>query len=277
MVFYRTSLVALSVFFFLANPAISAWQSTCLTCHSSHYAGQGGCIGCHRGTDRTERKEIAHYGLIAGRFAHFTIQGSPVVERGQILLERLACRRCHIFAGKGNRLASNLDRLASGGAAQEIFASIKSPVLFMPNFHCDDGQIAALVNSILASARFAGPQEGESAQVVHFRDERHNWKNVFAKQCGFCHKTLSEKAGGLGVGDAGPNLSGLFSEFYPRTYRDVAPWTPKRLGKWLENPRAIRANARMKPLRLATEEFELLLETILPNKSSLNGHKGFSQ
>lgn len=263
MVLYRTCLVTLVLSLLLADSAIPARRSACLTCHRLHYAGQGSCVGCHRGNDRTERQEIAHYDLIAGRFAHFTIPGSLVVKQGEKFLERLACRRCHIYAGKGNHLATNLDRLASIGVSRNIFASIKSPVLFMPNFHADDIQIAALVNAILARAKFVGPEEGESVQVVHFQDERPNQENVFAKQCGLCHKVLSEKFGGLGAEDVGPNLSGLFSEYYPKTYLDAEPWTPEKLRKWLKNPRNMRANARMKPVRLAVGEFELLLQTML--------------
>lgn len=250
------------VFLLLQGTAIPARRSVCLACHGSHYAERGSCVGCHRGNDRTDRKEIAHHELIAGRFAHFTIRGSQVVERGKKLVEVLACRRCHMFGGKGNRLATNLARLAANTAPQDIFDSIKSPVLFMPNFHCDDIQIAALVNAILAGLEPAGAKVGETAQVIHFENEMQSRENIFVKQCGPCHKSLSERFGGLGNGDVGPNLSGIFSEFYPRTYLDAEPWTPEKLKKWLENPRRVRANARMKPLHLTADEFGQLLETL---------------
>lgn len=135
----------------------------------------------------------------------------------------------------------------------------------MPNFYCDDIQIAFLVNAILAGSESAGTKLGETAQVVHFEDEKQSRENIFARQCGSCHKFLSEKSGGQGSGYICPNLSGLLSEYYPRTHRDAAPWTPDKLKKWLENPRNMRANARMKPMRLGAGEFDLLMETMRIN------------
>ena len=257
----RTFLILLVALLLLPAAAESARRSACLACHRPHHAGRGSCVGCHRGNDRTERKKIAHNDLIAGRFAHFTVKGSPVVARGEKLLDVLACRRCHISAGRGNRLAANLDRLVPG-SPQGIFDAIRSPVLFMPNFQCDDRQISTLVNAILAGGEAAGVKVGETAQVVHFVDGKQGGENSFAKHCGPCHKSLSERFGGVGHGDIGPNLSGLLSAAYPATYRDGEPWTTDKLGKWLENPRAIRANARMQPVRLTAGEFEQLAETL---------------
>lgn len=265
MGFYRTVLIVLAAFLLLPGMAFAARRNACLVCHGSHYAAQGSCVGCHRGNDRTDRKEIAHHDIIAGRFAHFTLKESPVVERGKRLVDGLACHRCHTYGGKGTRLATNLAGLASKAAPQAIFDSIKSPVLFMPNFHCDDSQIVALVNAILGGAERADSGAGETAQVVHFEDEKQGGENSFVQRCGPCHKALSERSGGLGSGDIGPNLSGLFSEYYLRTYRDAERWTPERLRKWLGNPRSIRANARMKPVRLAVGEFERLMETMQIN------------
>jgi len=253
------------VFILLPGSAVTVRQSSCLTCHKSHNTEQESCVGCHRGNDRTDRKEIAHHDIITGRFTHFTIKGGPVMERGKKLVDVLACRRCHIHGGKGNRLAINLTRLSSNTAPQGIFDSVKSPVLFMPNFYCDDMQITAIVNAILDGADSAGAKGRKTAQVVHFEDEKQSIKNVFAKQCGSCHKALSERSGGLGNGDIGPNLSGLLSEYYPRTYRYASPWTPDKLKKWLENPRNMRVNARMKPMRFAAGEFDQLMETMRIN------------
>jgi len=253
------------VFLLLPGTAAPARRSLCLACHESHYAERGSCVSCHRGNDRTARKEIAHHDLIAGRFAQFTIPGRPVVERGKKLVDALACRRCHLFGGKGNRLATDLARLTTDTAPQDMFDSIKSPVLFMPDFQCDEVQITALVNAILAGGEPAGAKVGETAQVIHFENEKQGRENSFVKHCGPCHKALSERFGGLGKGDIGPNLSGIFSEFYPRTYPDAEPWTPDRLKKWVENPRRTRDNARMMPVRLAADEIELLMETMRLN------------
>lgn len=268
MVFYRACLVAVLLTASLADYAFSARQSACITCHQPHHSGKGSCVSCHGGDDRTRRKEIAHYDLVAGRFAQYKIEGNQVAERGGKLLERLACRRCHRYEEKGNRLAGSLDVTGATGKARDIYESIRAPVLFMPNFHASDVQIADLVNAILARAKFEKPPTGETALAVHFQDVKNIRKNVFAGQCGKCHKILSERAGGLGSGYIGPNPSGLFSGFYPRTYRDAESWNPDRLKKWLENPRDIRINAMMPPVRLAPEEFEQLLGIIQLDKSS---------
>jgi cytochrome c2 len=132
----------------------------------------------------------------------------------------------------------------------------------MPNFQCDDRQIASLVNAILAASEPAVPRVKEMVQVVHFEDEKMSRENSFVKQCGPCHRILSERYGGLGKGDIGPNLSGLLSEFYPSAYRDAETWTIEKLRKWLENPRSSRPAARMRPVRLTTGEFTLLVETL---------------
>jgi cytochrome c2 len=262
LAFYRAFLVMLLLAALPADDAFSAGQSACVACHRPHKVCQGNCVSCHRGDDRTERKEIAHHDLVAGRFAHYHIEGSKVVERGKGLLEQSACRRCHRYEEKGNRLAGSLDVAGATGKARDIHDSIRTPVIFMPNFHMNDIQIASLVNAILARARFAKPLGGETPLVIHFLDSRNIRKNVFAGKCGACHKILSEKSGGLGSGDIAPNLSGLFSAFYPRTYRDAESWNPDNLKKWLENPRVVRANAVMQPVRLAPEEFQQLLGII---------------
>lgn len=258
---YRAILIVSAVLF-LPGLAVSAQRSSCLVCHRPHYEAQGSCTGCHRGNDRTDRKDIAHHDFIPGRFAHFTVPGDPIVEQGRKLIDVLACRRCHTYGGKGTRLATNLAKLTSRATPQGIFDSIKSPVLFMPNFHCDELQIISLVNALLTAAETASPEAGETAQVIHFEDDPHSKENRFVNHCGPCHKSLSEKSGGLGSGDIGPNLSGLFSDHYPRTYRDAERWTPNKLRKWLENPRTVRADARMKPVRLAVGEFERLMEAM---------------
>ncbi len=106
------------------------------------------------------------------------------------------------------------------------------------------------------------PGVRETAQVVHFEDEKRSRENSFVKHCGPCHRILSERYGGLGKGDIGPNLSGLLTEFYPKTYRDAETWTIEKLRKWLENPRSSRPAARMRPVRLTTGEFTVLVETL---------------
>ena len=243
----------------LAGTPASAGNPGCLHCHKPHYTGSGTCISCHRGDDRSERIAIAHRDLIQAKFSWFAIAGSQPLRRGEKLLVSFACRRCHVSSGKGNRTASNLDRLPVNTTPQKIFDSIKSQALYMPDFRFDDRQITDLVNAILAGALKAGRKGGETPQVVHFEDMQSRMDNIFEKKCGPCHKILTETFGALGKGDIGPNLSGLFSGHYPATLKNNDRWTADLLKKWLENPRKIRANSQMRPIPLKKDEFERLL------------------
>jgi cytochrome c2 len=242
-----------------------AGRVACLECHKQHYADKGGCISCHRGDDRSDRLAIAHRDLIRAQYSWFAIPGSQPLRRGEKLLDGFACRRCHSSGGKGTRLASNLDRLPPNTAPEKIFQAIKTQALFMPDFRFDDRQITDLVNAILAGALKAKPSVGEAPQVVHFADLKKGKENIFQKKCGPCHKMLTEAFGALGQGDIGPNLSGLFSEFYPANLPDNGRWRADLLKKWLENPRKKRENSQMRPVSLKGNEFEQLL-SILASK-----------
>lgn len=235
-----------------------AGRMGCLKCHKSHYTASGDCINCHRGDKRSDRIAIAHRDLIQAKFSWFAIEGSQPLIRGEKLLSAFACRRCHISGGKGNSLASNLDRLPMNTAPAKIYEAIKSPALFMPDFSFDDLQLTALVNAILAGGKKAAHKTGEAPQVVHFEDAKRRTDNIFETQCGPCHKILTETFGALGKGKIGPNLSGLFSEFYPANLKDNGRWTVDVLKKWLENPRKIRENSQMRPVPLKKDEFEQL-------------------
>jgi cytochrome c2 len=195
----------------------------CLKCHQPQYTSSGSCISCHRGDGRSDRLAIAHRDLIRAKYSWFAVPGSAPLERGGKLLEGFACRRCHTSAGKGNRLASNLDRLAPGVDPRKIHDAIQTPALFMPRFAFDDRQAVDLVNAILAGAHKAKPAGGEAPQVVHFEKAKRQVDNVFQKRCGPCHKALTEANGALGKGDIGPNLSGLFSQEYPPIPPPVFP------------------------------------------------------
>jgi cytochrome c2 len=236
-----------------------AGGSSCLKCHQSHHEEKGACIDCHRGNPGTDRILIAHHDLIPAKYAHFAMEGSPVVKRGEALVKTSACRRCHVMGAMGNRLATDLDRVFGAARPQQLFDAIKRPVLFMPNFFFKDTHIIELVNAVLAEAARAEPEAGEMPLVIHFEDEKPAEERIFGKHCGSCHKVLTMRFGGLGKGDIGPNLSGLFSEHYPKTHGDKEPWASKSLKNWLENPRRIRMNARMPPVELKSDEFLSLL------------------
>ena len=235
-------------------------RQLCLACHPAHYAGRGTCIACHRGNPASERKNIAHQRLIAGRYARFTLADDPVLREGPRLLEQYACRRCHVIGGRGNRLSANLDHVAARRLPEELAASIRRPVQNMPDFRMEETRATVVVNGLLLAARHQPVTAVSRQQVVHFDRSTEAGKDVFSIKCGPCHRALTAGLGGLGRGDAGPNLSGLLSSFYPKSFRDTEPWNPENLRRWLENPRVIRVGARMQPVKLSDAEFRELLD-----------------
>lgn len=254
-----TLLIAIACLLLWPGVAAFAGKAGCLHCHKAHYLEQGACSECHRGDARSDRLAIAHRDLIPAKYSWFTIAGSQPLQRGGKLLEGFACRRCHTTGGKGNRLASNLDRLPTPTIPEKIFQAIKTPALFMPDFHCDDRQMTDLVNAILAGEQKAERTQGETPQVVHFAEVERRTGNIFEQQCGPCHRVLTGAFGALGKGAIGPNLSGLFTEFYPANLKGNSRWTADILNKWLENPKKIRVNSQMRPIPLKKEEFDRLL------------------
>lgn len=246
---------------------LPAWgaqaRPLCLSCHPAHYVEQGGCVACHRGNPGSARKNIAHQRLIAGRFARFTLDDTSELNEGKRLLEQYGCRRCHVSAGKGNRLATPLDTLADAKKTEEIAAAIKAPAQGMPDFKVTERQTVLLVNAVLANARQVQSQQREQPLRVHFEAGQEGNKNIFSRKCGACHRLLTERRGVLGRGDIGPNLSGLLSAYYPETFGEGRVWTGERLRRWLENPRAVRAGARMPPVELSPLEFRELVEMLL--------------
>lgn len=243
----------------LLLPALAAAEGRCDKCHPPHYATAGSCTACHRGDPRTERFDLAHADLIDGRYAYFALPESPVTQYGRQLLEQTGCRRCHNSGKKGNLLASDLDRLLPGARPEEVLQSIRQPVLYMPDFAFAENTAGSVVNALFANSAQAVRVDGEVPLVVHFEGVERS-ENLFEKHCGGCHRLLTKTWGGLGRGTIGPNLSGLFSEFYPRRFRDDERWSAENLEKWLKNPREFRKAARMAPPRLKEEERKQLLE-----------------
>lgn len=249
----------------------AAKAPSCLKCHRPHHLERGECVDCHGGDPRSERPRVAHHDLIPGRFACFAIPGSPQVEEGKKAMERAGCRRCHTTGGRGMRSAANLDRLPAGTSPQKLFDAIRSPAIFMPEFHFDERQGANVVNAVLAGARQAGSKGGEVPQVVHFEEQGKGKDDIFGKRCGPCHKALTRRFGGLGKGDAGPNLSGLFSIHYPGAVSDKRRWSAAELKRWVENPRKIREKSQMRPVRLQGEEFERIVAVLSDEEEGIGG------
>ncbi len=246
-------------------PAAAPAATGCTACHRVHYADRSPCAGCHRGDDRTDRKNIAHRDLIPAAYSWFALPGSPVVRRGGDRIEASSCRRCHTWRGEGNALAANLDDLLAVSAALKIHDAIRTPAASMPDFGFDETQIREIVNAILAAgARRETTPGAEIPVVVHFEDPDDRTELLFPKVCGPCHRILSDSCGGLGSGAIGPNLSGLLTRHYPRTFGGGEAWTPEKLGKWLKNPRSVKPVAAMPPVPLSPEQVDDLAGLMAP-------------
>ena len=232
----------------------------CLSCHTSHFEQNGSCAFCHQGNAGSIRKNIAHSGMIPGRYAWYALDGSQQVVRGNRLIERYACRRCHTFRGAGNSQAANLDRVYTQSIPGKVYTAVRYPAAQMPDFHFAENELTDLVNAILDAGRRTPAQTvQETPRVVHFTTPGAKSELLFEKKCGGCHRFLSVRSGGVGKGDTAPNLSGLFTEFYPKTFKNGEHWTEARLEQWLKNPRSIRDAARMRPVPLDTEEYRKIV------------------
>lgn len=243
----------------LCAAEIPAAKNYCLECHPVHYAESGSCVSCHRGFAGTARLNIAHGGLISARFSAFTIASDPITKAGKQHLKDYACRRCHVSEEKGNTLSANLDYSQLEKSPEELEAAIQEPALFMPEFYFDEQQRVELVNAILSGGWKVEIPEKELPQVVHFEGEEVTREFQFEKHCGSCHRVLTAGFGGLGDGLIGPNLSGIFSEFYLRNFGDDEQrWSFENLEKWLKNPRKIRPFTQMPPVDIKKEEFDVI-------------------
>jgi cytochrome c2 len=240
-----------------AHADIRAAES-CRACHVPRHLERGPCATCHAGDPTAARKALAHHRLITGRAAEHDMPDSPAVAEGRERVERLACRRCHTVGGSGNRRATNLDRVAWKRDQGELARSIGKPVENMPRFGLDRGQTEAVIGYLLHSA---DPKLGTVTYRVRFAKREGVRDSVFESRCGGCHRTLAA-ASPLGRGSAGPNLSGVFTKFYPSSAPGIRPWTPATLERWLENPRALRPGSAMRPVRLEARDFRILVEEL---------------
>lgn len=234
----------------------------CSDCHTPHYETEASCIDCHRGIPETDRIQIAHYQLIQGKYACFTFPDSSVVKDGHRLIDISGCRRCHRTGCKGNMLASDLDTSFEKTLPETLADAINNPATFMPNFYFQETDVTRLVNAILHSSAVYTSTYGEEIRFIHFEENIKNSDNIFNHRCGSCHQILTTQLGGLGRSDIGPNLSGLFSDFYFQNFKDNKLWNPNRLKQWLKNPRDIRVNAKMLPLKITEDEWRHLLHIL---------------
>jgi mono/diheme cytochrome c family protein len=228
----------------------AAGEQGCRSCHEAHYVREGACQDCHRGNPGAERVELAHERLLTGRAAFLRLPDSPAMREGRDLVEALACRRCHAIGEKGNRLATSLDAVVWKREQAQLVLSIREPVENMPRFGLDEEQAEAIVAFLLRSG---SPDPPQDTYRVHFTRGASPSPGVFEKECGGCHRLLGP-AGPVGTGTTGPNLSGLFTPFYPPTAPGERPWTDKALADWLRNPRASRAHSTMPPVALGEDD-----------------------
>lgn len=228
--------------------------SGCAECHAAHYQAEGSCTSCHGGDPTARRQRLAHHKLIFGRAAEHGLAGSRAVAEGERLVESLACRRCHTIGSAGNRVAANLDLVVRERGQIAVARSIRKPVENMPRFGLDNSQIEGVIAALL---RAAGPGPGEATYRVHFRRRRLAPGSTFEQKCGGCHRALLAQ-GPAGRGSAGPNLSGLFTPFYPATAPGARSWTSGTLETWLRTPRLLRPRTTMRPVRLQVNEWEAL-------------------
>jgi mono/diheme cytochrome c family protein len=231
-------------------PATARQAGGCGSCHASHYAREGACHECHRGNPGAERVELAHERLLTGRASEHRLKDGRAVRDGKRLVEALSCRRCHGIGGEGTRLATDLDKVVWAREQSQLVSSIREPVLNMPRFGLDERQAEAVVAFLLRST---SPGQSEDSYRVHFARVASTSPTAFEKSCGGCHRFLGS-AGPVGSGNAGPNLSGLFTAFYPKTAPGNRAWTEKALADWLRNPRASRPATTMPPVALTDDE-----------------------
>jgi len=230
----------------------------CNECHIPHYETEASCVDCHRGNPGTDRTQIAHYQLIQGKYACFTLSDSPVVKDGYRLINISGCRRCHRIGRKGNGLATDLDTSFEKTLPEALALAIKNPAIFMPDFHFQEADVTRLVNAILDASSVFASTSSEHSRMIHFEEDIKEHDNTFNKHCGSCHRMLTLQLGGLGQSDIGPNLSGIFSRFYFINFKDGKSWNPNRLKQWLKNPRDVRTNAQMLPINLTEDELRHL-------------------
>lgn len=225
-----------------------------MNCHKAHYTGVGSCIGCHRGNPATTRKDLAHKGVLKGKYARFMTAGEPQKMALDSRLNTLGCRRCHTIGGRGNPFATDLDQSAGKKSPDELAVAIRKPVKAMPDFRLDEDTIDGVVTALLAASHRSYPKREQAALLVHFDTAAARKEDVFSRKCGGCHMVLTRRSGLLGRSDAAPNLSGLFSPYYPAK----KPWSAARLEKWLQNPRKYLTSAAMQPVELSpAEQLEL--------------------
>ncbi len=254
-----------SLYFLLFSLILSAClvsshnKNHCLDCHKPHYIKIGNCYFCHQGNSLAKDKYLAHKSLILKKFSYFRFGNHPIVVEGEKIVNDLGCRRCHRIEGIGNSLAKSLDSLSTPFDVNKITSSIKDPAYYMPNFSFSKTEIIAIVNYLMYCSSQKEKKNKLSYYKVYFLNNKQ--QKIFDKKCGKCHKVLTKRYGGLGQGDVAPNLSGLFTKFYPKS-SFLYPISEKKLKEWIKNPKKIKSNALMIPVLLNKKETEEIIKIL---------------
>ena len=256
----RLAVLIAALFALLASPAPArgaAGANSCTHCHATrHYPTLGTCTGCHRGNPAAARATLAHDHLLRGAAAAWSIPHVGAVRDGERLRDRLGCRRCHVSGGLGNALAISLDAAVWQRDQEALRSSIQHPATFMPDFGLSSAQADRLIAVLLRDGDRQGRQQ---RYLVRFRAGAAVPANAFVVRCGGCHRALTA-IGPLGLGSAGPNLSGLFTPFYPTA--DGRAWNRERLERWAHNPRAERPGTTMHPVSASPEELAQIAQLL---------------
>ncbi|MHB9020171.1 MAG: selenite/tellurite reduction operon c-type cytochrome lipoprotein ExtS, partial [Minisyncoccota bacterium] len=161
----------------------------CTGCHAAHHVTEGSCETCHRGDDRARRIQIAHHRLLTGKAAQHRYATAPAVVEGGRLVAALACRRCHVIGGNGNRLATSLDQIGGKREQRSLARSIGEPVANMPSFGLDEPQAESVIAHLL---HHADQTSTEAPYRVHFTRRTDDERSAFDERCGGCHRALLE-------------------------------------------------------------------------------------
>lgn len=229
-------------------------KDLCINCHGEHI--KSSCVSCHRGNPDTKRIGLAHYKIISGKFLKYKID-KKIKEDGDILIKNLGCRRCHIIGKSGNNKGNDLNKIIKKKTTEEIILAIQNPGYFMPDFKIYDSTLILLMNALFSSSNSDTIERG--VNMIYFK--RQQLDNIFDNKCGSCHRLISDKLGFLGKSGIAPNLSGILTEYYPKT-KNLKSNTPEDIKIFLKNPRSYNKNSIMPPQEISDIEIKNILETL---------------
>jgi len=138
----------------------------------------------------------------------------------------------------------------------------------MPKFYFTKTSRTSIIKYLLGTSV---SETSKNPYAVYFTDSS---ENVFDKKCGGCHRVITSGYGPSGIGDTAPNLSGLYSEFYPQRKAIGKPWDKKILKEWMKNPRSHDKNTLMAPVPLTEKESEEIIR-MLEIEKTVKEHSPF--